>query len=185
MSISAPILAPVMSSITPASRTKEAPKSTFESGTTDLTPASTVAASQEKSKHEKSHSVPRLMEATEIKNSGHKRQASSVSSTEMDISPSSESQPDVPLKFSQSTSASSVRRQLGISPEQAARILPSSVKSALGLHAHTESMGYMVLLPHEVVQLNDVTPQAPRHPMLKKGTFIPREENRFNQKGIK
>jgi hypothetical protein len=46
----------------------------------------------------------------------------------------------------------------GISPAEAARSLPSSVKNALGNHAQSESMGYLVLLPHEVVILNDVHP---------------------------
>lgn len=45
---------------------------------------------------------------------------------------------------------------VGVLPEQAAKTLSSSVKAALGNHAHSESMGYAVLLPHEVVRLNDV-----------------------------
>ena len=165
MSISAPIDTVVMSSITSESRTKEAPKTKSESaGTSDSIPQTAVSASQENNRHKKSHSTPRLMEAAEIKNSRHTRQASSVSSTEIDISPSSEGQPDGPLKRSHSKSTPTGQRQLGISPEQAARNLPSSVKSALGLHAHTESMGYMVLFPHEVVQLNDVTPKPHDNP---------------------
>ena len=165
MSISAPIGTDVMSSITSESKTKEAPKTKSESaGTIDPIPKTAVSPSQENNKPKKSHSTPRLMEAAEIKNSRHTRQASSVSSTDIDISPSSESQSDVPLKRSHSKSAPTTQRQLGISPEQAARNLPSSVKSALGLHAHTESMGYMVLFPHEVVQLNDVTPKPHDNP---------------------
>jgi hypothetical protein len=50
---------------------------------------------------------------------------------------------------------------VGMSPAEAARSLPSSVKNALGNHAQSESMGYLVLLPHEVVLLNDVHPFIP------------------------
>ena len=48
------------------------------------------------------------------------------------------------------------RLPTGIRPSDAAKQLPASVKIALGIHAQSESMGYPVLLPHEVVQLNDV-----------------------------
>jgi hypothetical protein len=44
----------------------------------------------------------------------------------------------------------------GLMPEQAAKLLSSTVKTALGNHARSESSGYSVLLPHEVVRLNDV-----------------------------
>lgn len=53
-------------------------------------------------------------------------------------------------------SSSLPRLPIGVYPEQAAKTLPPSVKSALGSHAQSESLGYLVLLPHEVVQLNDV-----------------------------
>ena len=53
----------------------------------------------------------------------------------------------------------SIKLPKGVSPDQAAKTLPPSVKMALTNHAQSESMGYAVLLPREVVQLNDVTPK--------------------------
>lgn len=158
MSISAPLEATVLSPIRSGSALRPAPTPWAEPRRTDLTPETSVSALQEKEKLTRSNSAPRLLKGAEIKKSRHTRQASSVSSAEIDVEPNSEKEPCAPLKRSRSRSASSTRRPFGVSPEQAARILPSSVKSALGLHAHSESMGYMVLLPHEVVQLNDVLP---------------------------
>jgi hypothetical protein len=44
----------------------------------------------------------------------------------------------------------------GVTPEHAAKTLPSAIKAILVNHAQSESSSYLVLLPHEVVQLNDV-----------------------------
>lgn len=63
---------------------------------------------------------------------------------------------DDSCKKNKQTRSNSLRLPKGVTPDQAAKILPSSVKTALGNHAQSESMGYFVLLPHEVVQLNDV-----------------------------
>lgn len=56
---------------------------------------------------------------------------------------------------------SSSKLPRGISVQDAYKSLPSSVKQALGSHAQTESMGYLLLLPHEVVQLNEVSDPHP------------------------
>lgn len=124
--------------------------------TSDCAPESNVHESHEDDKLKKTNAAAPLLQAAEIKTSIHTRQASSVSSAEIDIEPSSEIQSDGRRPSRSKLASYTTRRPLGVSPEQAARILPSSVKTALSLHAHTESMGYIVLLPHEVVQLNDV-----------------------------
>jgi hypothetical protein len=91
----------------------------------------------------------------ELKPSKHVRQsgsASSINSDSLAIYVSDENVDGVAKKRHKRRSSIPT----GVTPDQAARVLPSSVKTALGNHAHTESMGYYVLLPHEVVQLNDV-----------------------------
>lgn len=96
-----------------------------------------------------------LLAAVELKPSKHVRQsgsASSINSDSLAIYVSDENVDGVAKKRHKRRSSIPT----GVTPDQAARVLPSSVKTALGNHAHTESMGYHVLLPHEVVQLNDV-----------------------------
>jgi hypothetical protein len=162
MHISAPYEVTVISSMrAPENIRRDAPTPVLEAQITDLAPQTNVPVSLPNDALKMSISPSPLLQAAEIKKSRHTRQNSSVSSAEGDVHPSSETQGDEPVKRSRSRSASSARRPVGISPEQAARSMPMSVKSALSLHAHTESMGYMVLLPHEVVQLNDVTPSLP------------------------
>ena len=99
----------------------------------------------------------RLLAAVQPKLSKHVRQSASVSSINSDSLATCVSDDNVDgVAKKRHKRRSSI--PVGVSPDQAARVLPSSVKTALGNHAHTESMGYLVLLPHEVVQLNDVIP---------------------------
>jgi hypothetical protein len=183
MSISAPYEVTVVSSMkAPENIRRDAPTPLPETQLTDLAPQTSVPVSQPNDPLKMSISPSPLIQDTEIKKSRHTRQNSSVSSAEGDTHPSSETQGDEPMKRSRSRSASTPRRPVGVSPEQAARSMPMSVKSALSLHAHTESMGYMVLMPHEVVQLNDVTCALPDVALIE-GTPGARKENRFPQEG--
>jgi hypothetical protein len=98
---------------------------------------------------------PQLLASVELKPSKHVRQSPSASSINSDSPATCVSDDNVDgAGKKRHKRRSSI--PIGVSPDQAARVLPSSVKTALGNHAHTESMGYLVLLPHEVVQLNDV-----------------------------
>jgi hypothetical protein len=175
MSISAPYEVTVISSMrAPEYARRDDPTPVPEPQIADLAPQTTVPTNPNDALKMSISPTP-LLQSVEIKKSRHTRQNSSVSSAEGDIHPSSETQGDEPVKRSRSRSASS-RRPVGVSPEQAARNMPMSVKSALSLHAHTESMGYMVLLPHEVVQLNDVTPTRSDLALIE-GTLGARKEN--------
>lgn len=101
----------------------------------------------------------------------HVRQSSSLSSfgsrpqspvhgASSSISPapgtSSDDNSETSRKNHSRKNSSSSRLPKGMPPQVAVQSLPSSVKQALGSHAQSESMGYLVLLPHEVVQLNEV-----------------------------
>jgi len=106
------------------------------------------------------NSTHQLHPSVELKSSKHIHQSSSVSSINSDFLATGEGSDDnkeTPRK-KRYTRTNSLKLPKGVTPDQAARILPSSVKTALGNHAQSESMGYLVLLPHEVVQLNDVAP---------------------------
>ena len=166
MSISAPYDVTVITSMKPEPARRDIATPVSESKITDLAPQINVPVSLPNEALKTSRTPSPLLEIAEIKKSRHTRQNSSVSSAEADIRPSSETQGADPVKGSRSRSASSGRRPTGVAPEQAARILPMSVKSALSLHAHTESMGYMVLLPHEVVLLNDVILSPSKFPLM-------------------
>ena len=99
-----------------------------------------------------------LQEAAELKSSKHNRQSPSNSScnSEYSVTYLSDDNGNRSCKKRQARSSWASRLPKGVSPDKAAKILSSSVKTALGNHAHSESMGYHVLLPYEVVQLNDV-----------------------------
>jgi hypothetical protein len=100
----------------------------------------------------------------------HVRQNSSVSSLSSDpqspvqgiaaLSPSAISSSDDNSNSSRKKNGqkgkTSSKLPRGLSIEEACKSLPSSVKNALTSHAQSESMGYFVLLPQEVVQLNEV-----------------------------
>jgi hypothetical protein len=92
--------------------------------------------------------------------SKHVRQSSSNSSIDSQTpltASSDESSDSFTKKGDTRTNPSSKSKMpIGVLPQKAAKFLPSSVKTALANHAQSESMGYFVLLPHEVVQLNDV-----------------------------
>jgi hypothetical protein len=100
--------------------------------------------------------------------SGHIRQSASMSSISAPCNSSSAFSPSPGMSSDDNTdstskrcgrSHSTSRLPRGIAPQDAAKTLPSSVKTALSLHAQSESMGYSILLPHEVVQLNEVPPR--------------------------
>ena len=102
----------------------------------------------------------RLQAAVEMKQSKHTRKSPSSSSVDILSAEngiaSDESESSRKRRARKRRSSSLSRLPIGVYPEQAAKTLPTSVKSALGSHAQSESLGYLVLLPHEVVQLNDV-----------------------------
>jgi hypothetical protein len=103
----------------------------------------------------------RLQAAVEMKQSKHTRKSPSSSSVDIlslaeNAIASDESESSRKRRARKRRSSSLSRLPIGVYPEQAAKTLPTSVKSALGSHAQSESLGYLVLLPHEVVQLNDV-----------------------------
>src|SRR5277367_704878 len=124
------------------------------------TPATSVGSSAEDPATLLTKSSNRLQAAVEMKKSKHTRKSPSSSSVEI-LSPengvaSDESESSRKRRARKRRSSSLSRLPIGVYPEQAAKTLPTSVKSALGSHAQSESLGYLVLLPHEVVQLNDV-----------------------------
>ena len=102
----------------------------------------------------------RLQAAVDMKQSKHSRKSPSSSSVDIlsgeNAIASDESESSRKRRARKRRSSSLSRLPIGVYPEQAAKTLPTSVKSALGSHAQSESLGYLVLLPHEVVQLNDV-----------------------------
>jgi hypothetical protein len=94
-----------------------------------------------------------------LKSSKHVSQtpsSSSVGSDSLATGAVSDDNVQSTKKKKHARTGSSSKLPVGVSPHHAAKILPSSVKNALGNHAQSESMGYLVLLPHEVVQLNEV-----------------------------
>jgi hypothetical protein len=107
---------------------------------------------------ETTKSTHQLHPSVELKSSKHIRESPSISSINSDFLGTGECSDDnkETSRKKRYTRTNSLKLPKGVTPDQAARILPSSVKTALGTHARSESMGYLVLLPHEVVQLNDV-----------------------------
>ena len=128
-----------------------------------VTPATSVASfttASEDAPTLLTKSSHRLQAAVEMKQSKHTRKSPSSSSVDIlsaeNAIASDESESSRKRRARKRRSSSLTRLPIGVYPEQAAKTLPTSVKSALGSHAQSESLGYLVLLPHEVVQLNDV-----------------------------
>lgn len=154
---------PSMTSISPEPKLQSPYVTPATSVSTSSRVANTPPSSLTKSSYQ-------LQEVVEFKpsTSKHVRQSPSMSSIRP-LSPpsclSSEEGSDSKTKHTRQTSSTS-KLPVGVPPDQAARHLPPAVKLALGNHAQSESMGYLVLLPNEVVQLNDV--HLPSNPLLVK-----------------
>jgi len=145
----------------PSSMTSISPEPKLQSPY--VTPATSVSTSSRVADTPSSSitkSSYQLQDVVDFKpsSSKHIRQSpsmSSIRSVSPPAVPSSEEGSDSKRKHTRQTSSTS-KLPVGVPPDQAAKLLPPAVKVALGNHAQSESMGYMVLLPHEVVQLNDV-----------------------------
>src|SRR2546430_773976 len=158
------------------------------SSSTVYTPATSTSSSsrsKEKPSSPVASSSCKLQSAVSMNSSHmkHVRQSSSPSSinSPAPVGASSDENSETKKRHGRHGSSGSKGLPPGMSPADAAQQLPSSVKIALGIHAHSESMSYPVLLPHEVVQLNDVIHHFPVHGTVLTSRNILVWKNRLTQ----